>query len=300
MRFKTPRVFARWRSRLGHARQTQLGPSQSRDKCCISGGHECLPRRKRWCDWYQLKTGGYVCGTSDVIAFEDDKLPQVRGIQASREEKLPYQYATVMRRTPLYRKLPDRKTVQAVLHPPAPCVPADSPAEILAAAQEKGASICDIAPDDEESKKALARQTKAHRQAKPEEHIVAKAGPGPEANAQEAEEIEETLDDLAADPNSPVIRWLKRGFHVALDRDFKKDGRKFYRTQESGFIEANALRPLEGSDFHGLEIAAGETRPLGFVTRRKGARAYHQKKTASFDQHAARRNLGCRFIWKRL
>ncbi|MFZ1866072.1 MAG: L,D-transpeptidase [Polyangiales bacterium] len=56
--------------------------------------------------WYELDTGGYVCQGRDVIVFSGERLPELRAKQPDLDAVLPYEYATVRSRTPLYRRLP--------------------------------------------------------------------------------------------------------------------------------------------------------------------------------------------------
>lgn len=56
--------------------------------------------------WYELDTGGYVCRGRDVIVFSGERLPELRATQPDRDAVLPYEYVTVRRRTPLYKRIP--------------------------------------------------------------------------------------------------------------------------------------------------------------------------------------------------
>lgn len=56
--------------------------------------------------WYELDTGGYVCHGRDVLVFSGERLPQLRARQPDRDDVLPYEYATVQSRAPLYKRLP--------------------------------------------------------------------------------------------------------------------------------------------------------------------------------------------------
>ncbi len=56
--------------------------------------------------WYELESGGFVCSGRDVTIFDGERLPELRGRQPDREAPMPYEYATVRRRTPLYRRIP--------------------------------------------------------------------------------------------------------------------------------------------------------------------------------------------------
>lgn len=61
--------------------------------------------------WYELDTGGFVCAGRDVTIFDGKRLPERRATQPDRESAMPYDFATVRTRTPLYRRLPARDEV---------------------------------------------------------------------------------------------------------------------------------------------------------------------------------------------
>ncbi len=61
--------------------------------------------------WYELDTGGYVCNQRDVVIFSGERLPELRGRQPDRDAALPYEYATVARTTPLYKRIPSPEEV---------------------------------------------------------------------------------------------------------------------------------------------------------------------------------------------
>ncbi|MGB5810396.1 MAG: L,D-transpeptidase [Polyangiales bacterium] len=56
--------------------------------------------------WYELATGGFVCAGRDVTVFSGDRLPERRAAQPDLGVPMPYDFATVRARTPLYRRLP--------------------------------------------------------------------------------------------------------------------------------------------------------------------------------------------------
>lgn len=61
--------------------------------------------------WYELDTGGFVCNGRDAIVFSGERLPELRAKQPDLDAVLPYEYATVRRRTPLYKRLPKAEEV---------------------------------------------------------------------------------------------------------------------------------------------------------------------------------------------
>jgi lipoprotein-anchoring transpeptidase ErfK/SrfK len=173
--------------------------------------------------WYELTTGGFVCNGRDVIAFDGERLPEVRSAQPDRSAKLPYEYGFIRRdRTPMYRRLP--KDEQA--------------------ARFEGE----------------ARPVKA-----------AEAGEaGQDGGAAEPEGPQEppTLEGLMAgeDEADVLMRWLMRGFHVSLDRTFDVGRRRYWRTQQNGFVPFQQVMKVAGSDFEGLALDGDErVLPVGFV-----------------------------------
>ncbi|MCZ6805648.1 MAG: L,D-transpeptidase [Deltaproteobacteria bacterium] len=67
-----------------------------------------LPVAEEGCEggWYELDTGGFVCAGGDVTIFSGEKLPERRARQPDREAVMPYEFVTVRKRTPVYRRLP--------------------------------------------------------------------------------------------------------------------------------------------------------------------------------------------------
>ena len=66
--------------------------------------------------WYELDTGGFACRTRDILVFSGDRLPELRARQPDRESDMPYEYVTVRRKAPLYRRIP--KTDELYTIPP--------------------------------------------------------------------------------------------------------------------------------------------------------------------------------------
>ena len=143
--------------------------------------------------WYELDSGGYVCSERDVIVFSGESLPELRARQPDRSAVMPYDYVTVRRKTPLYKRIPKVEEVYVI--PP------------------------DLEPDA-----------------------------GTDADA-----VAPTID------NPLVLRVLRPGFYVSLDRSFERDGQVYWRTQQNGFISEDALRRKPWSDFRGQEL--GSQRP---------------------------------------
>lgn len=72
-----------------------------------------LPVEDQGCPggWYELDHGGFVCAGRDVTIFSGERLPERRARQPDRDAGMPYEFATVRERTPLYRRLPSSDEV---------------------------------------------------------------------------------------------------------------------------------------------------------------------------------------------
>ncbi|MFW6067680.1 MAG: L,D-transpeptidase [Myxococcota bacterium] len=183
--------------------------------------------------WFELSTGGYVCNGRDVIAFEGEKLPEVRSAQPDPSRKLPYEYGFIRKdHTPVYRRLPNEEQVRKYEKP--------------------------------------HRASEPDRAAPVAEDAGADGGAGGDADpAGDAEDAgPPTLDRLqASDEDAEALhRWLMRGFYVSLDRTFDVRWRRYWRTQQNGFVPYQNVMRVEGSDFHGVDLdAVGWSLPVGFV-----------------------------------
>ena len=139
--------------------------------------------------WYELDAGGYACRGRDILVFSGERLPELRAGQPDRDATMPYEYATVRRRTPLYKRLPNADEIYTI------------PREV---------------PDAG----------------------VASPAPRPPEQPQEID-------------NPLVLRVLRPGFYVSLDRTFEKDDETYWRTQQNGLVPADRIRQKGWSEFHG-------------------------------------------------
>ena len=158
--------------------------------------------------WYELDTGGFVCGERDVIIFEGERLPELRARQPDREAVMPYEYVTVRRMTPLYKRIPTADEVYEL------------PAE-----------------------------------------------PEVDAGVEDAWETPEVDHPL-------VVRVLRPGFYVSLDRSFERDGRVYWRTQQNGFVADDRIRRKPWSEFQGQALDGADWRLPVAVTRRDDTAVY--------------------------
>ena len=243
--------------------------------------------------WYELTTGGYVCNGRMVIAFEGERLPQVRGRQPSREDPLPYEYGFVRSRVPQYRNLPsdeeaaeyegyripgaepaedDEGSMEASMGASMDAAPMDAAAMVTAMATTMSGAT--MAPSAMESAMAATPMGAAMGMgmaptmaASPDEAPSAPdEAPGGNAELEEEEEDEgPTLASLQGEEDTILMRWLMRGFYVSLDRDFRRGGRRYWRTQANGFVPYRAVMTRSGSEFQGVALSEEVTLPYAWT-----------------------------------
>ena len=218
--------------------------------------------------WYGLQTGGFVCSKRDVVAFTGEKLPDRRAAQADRDAKLPYTYGRILRdRTPVYRRIPSAEE----LAPPKPRPPlsgsqqGDGPAAMARGAADGGAKALPPASARHAAPFATGPEESAPSRGQP-----ANGDGTATAAIQPRDAGPLTLADLTAEKGGLIERWLMKGFHVALDRELERGGRKYWQTQASGFIAYDRVRTVNDTEFQGIDLEQGEwSLPLGYVLSSK-------------------------------
>jgi lipoprotein-anchoring transpeptidase ErfK/SrfK len=242
--------------------------------------------------WYELTTGGFVCNGREVTAFLGDRLPESRATQPDRAARLPYRYGFARRdRTPVYRRMPtDEEAAQyeGYVIPGDEVVEGEDPASVPAGIGGSE-TVPEAAPDPTAIPTPEPGQNVLPQPAPPAEN------PGPEAEAAEEEAEEEpglpTLESLQGENEGVLERWMMSGFYVSLDREFRTGARRYWRTQQNGYIPFQWLGLRGGSEFHGVQITEEAPLPIAFVmarntpvvelvdenrTRRAGAWEYHR------------------------
>lgn len=234
--------------------------------------------------WYELEAGGFVCNGYDVVVFDGRRLPFGRGRQPRMNEPLPYEYGTVRREAPMYRRLPTDD--EAVIYegyvipgtepvegegdaPPAEAG-GTAPAESASAAPTAESAPTGAAPEPAATERAAQAPAAPAGEAAP-----AAADPVAEAPAEETPPP--TLEDLQGERGSIVLRTLMPGFILTLDRTLRIGERRYWRTHSNGFVPAARVgRRASSTDFQGVELdGATWSLPVAFHVGR-GASFYEK------------------------
>jgi len=171
--------------------------------------------------WIELAEGGYVCAKAITFDLKDARV-RLAPKQPDREAGMPYRYGVnISDGTPLYRRVlaaEDRKKYEH---------------HVAGAASSSSATTKPQAHAENEGASAAESADKASEEAAPPEEE--QPTPSPRARKHEGRAA-----DAGTDVGKPklrdyrgrgvLVRKMGRGFYVALDREFKAAGAKWWRT----------------------------------------------------------------------
>lgn len=214
--------------------------------------------------WYPVQPRGYVCAGSSATLDENDPIVRItRDSPPAFDRKLPYIYGTVRRPGPVYDRLPN--------------------AEHLAKADP------DLA---KRMKRWLAEPGEAGASYAQHVWLGAPGTPPDPAlvwNERRTEGVPELLANGApvprfVDPNDsdePVLGRMRPRAGYSFLRTFLFEGRRYGLTTHLSIAPTDRFRPIQGSDFRGVEIGTDIDFPFVFV-RHPQARFYlYQSSTNS-------------------
>jgi hypothetical protein len=205
--------------------------------------------------WYSVVPRGYACAGGG--ATFDDHDPVVAALSArapNHKRKLPYIYGTVRKPGPVYARLPTEDELQSS----EPGLGARME-KWLEAGGEIGASYAQFVwlgaegtpPDPGEVWRS--RRTDAV----PAFLDAGKAAPNVERKPRDAGQL--------------VIGKMRAKVGYSFTDTFLWQGRRYGVTPNLEIVPTDRLRPIQGSDFHGVEIGKGVEFPMALV-REPGAR----------------------------
>jgi lipoprotein-anchoring transpeptidase ErfK/SrfK len=73
------------------------------------------------------------------------------------------------------------------------------------------------------------------------------------------------LAELATESDGLLARRLVQGFYVAVDREFEWGSHTWYKTTKGMVAAKDRFVPVEGSGFHGVELAAEQALPVAWA-----------------------------------
>jgi lipoprotein-anchoring transpeptidase ErfK/SrfK len=198
--------------------------------------------------WYPVEPRGFVCAEGAATLDENDAVVVAyRGLGADFGSKLPYIYGTVRRPGPIYTRVPTRaEAVQAE-----PDLD-ERMATWLQADGEVGASYAQHvwlrgqAPPD-------ARTAWEGKQSEPLPPFLQPGKPLP------------TPDGQTNHGAELIAARMKSRQGLSLLRSVLFEGRRYGVTTDLDVVPTDRLRPIQGSEHHGVEIGKGVEFPFALV-----------------------------------
>lgn len=198
--------------------------------------------------WQPVAPRGFVCADAAATLDENDAVAAAyRGLGADFGQRLPYIYGTVRRPGPIYTRLPTRAEAER-----AESDLEERMAGWLSAAGEVGASYAQhvwlrgSAPPD-------ARVAWDAKQSDPLPAFLGagRALPTPEGQTNHGQEL--------------VAARMKPRQGLSLLQTLLFEGRRYGVTTDLDVVPTDRLRPIQGSEHHGVELGKGLDFPFALV-----------------------------------
>jgi hypothetical protein len=197
--------------------------------------------------WYELVEGGYVCGKTATIDLTNPRV-KLAPKQPDRDAGMPYRYGVnASDGTPLYRRVLNMEDRKKFEHLAAPKTD-ESAAKTADGAdqkEEKDEEPPLVAPEDEVAPPRLhghSGKPSAHDRDRERERRERERNKDPFRNADAG--TRPHLKELKG--HGVLVRRMARGFIVALDRDFRAAGARWWRTTMGFAVPFDRLVPQGG------------------------------------------------------
>jgi hypothetical protein len=205
--------------------------------------------------WYAVAPRGYVCSGGATTFDEHD--PIVAALSArtpNHKRKLPYIYGTVRKPGPVYARLPTEDELRS----------SESGIDArmekwLEAGGEVGASYAQFVWLGAEGTPPDPAEVWRSRRTDAVPAFLASGGVAP------------NVERKPRDSGQLVVGKMRAKVGYSFTDTFLWQGRRYGVTPSLEILPTDRLRPIQGSDFHGVEIGKGVEFPLALV-REPGAR----------------------------
>jgi hypothetical protein len=204
--------------------------------------------------WYPVEPEGFVCVGSTATLDPHDPIVELSAAHpASFERRLPFIYGTVRNPGPIYTRLPAAKELAAA----EPDLQERMPAW-LAAGGEIGAQYGQEVWLGDAATPPDPKAAWAERKSEPAPPLLLAGG---------IVRLTETGTDTG---NELVLGKMRPKVGYSLLFTLLHEGRRYGLATDLSVLPTDRLRPIRGSDFHGVEIGREVKLPFAFV-RRDGA-----------------------------
>jgi lipoprotein-anchoring transpeptidase ErfK/SrfK len=224
--------------------------------------------------WYALEGGGYVC-LNRMTSLNPNELGRRTPTQPDLSAPMPYQYMTTYRPAVMYRWLPSVADMREVEPERFGITP---PGAVASASIDGGLPVgtsnttvpAGVTPA---VLSTTAPVTGAQSAGTPQATGDAgrNAAAALVANRAQAEDAGVRIEDLQGEAGSPLLRRMLSGMYISVDREATSAGRRFWRTQNGGYVERGAVSPLRTvPTFQGVLLDEQHSLPVAFMTAFEG------------------------------
>lgn len=226
--------------RLGYLRAGASTPTSDKP-----AGHDGCKQ-----GWYPVEPDGYVCvGRHATLDANDPIVRATREFQPDPSRRLPYIYGTVRRPGPIYGRLPSSEE----LHKAEPDID-DRMEKWLTAEGEIGASYAQDVWLGGAGTLVDPAQAWKDKTTDPLPWFLKDGGEAPNIYRK-------------ARSGDLVIERMKPHVGFSFLQTFLFEGRRYGVTTDLKVMPTDRLRPIQGSDFHGVEIGKDIDFPFAFIRR---------------------------------
>lgn len=261
-----PKIYARGATTWVHDR-----PSSQAERLGYLRAGGATPLRKTTPEttegcpggWYAVEPRGFVC--AGAAATLDPKDPIVDALGAGRPDpsrKLPYVYGTVRKPGPVYARLPAPDALERA----EPGIEKRME-RWLSADGEVGASYAPFVWLGHPGEAPDARAAWTERRSEGVPAFLADGKSVPNLHQKPREE------------GQLVIGRTRARVGYSFTETFLWQGRRYGVTPELEILPTDRLRPIQGSDFHGVEVGRGVELPFALVRQENTRYAVYQRAT---------------------
>lgn len=219
--------------------------------------------------WYEVQGGGYLC-LNRMATLNVDELGERRPAQPDLTQPFPYAYMTTYRAAVMYRWLPSVADMRETEPERFGITPPNATASLDGGVSPGASNTTVSATETPAVFSTTAPVTGAQTQATADggaRNVMAAAV----TNRAQAGDAGVRLEDLQGDATSPLLRRMLTGMYVSVDREATSAGRRFWRTQNGGYVERNAVSALHNPPtFQGVRIDDQHALPIAFMTAYEG------------------------------
>lgn len=233
--------------------------------------------------WYRVVSGGFICGSDGTTNLEDPRI-KLGPRQPDLEAILPYRYVrNAHNGTPLYRSVPSLDQIKKYepwrfedkVRSPDAISATKKPVEPLSEIQAKAI---------EEQRRRMEALRAAQRamlgeaaakklEAEGADLTAPKATPAAVDGGapkqwwqQEKPTLSELkIEDLAAGGDEVLSSRMIAGFYIAVDKQFRWQGRSWYRSTKGYVAPVDRFHETAGSDFKGVELDETQQLPIAWA-----------------------------------